>query len=71
MAELSFSQKVKEEIISRINSPAKAEACLYGLLCCCNELSLSPQSRAKIANASAAANDGTAELMKILQGEEL
>ncbi len=39
MAELSFSQKVKEEIISRINSPAKAEACLYGLLCCCNELS--------------------------------
>lgn len=39
LAELSFSQKVKEEIISRINSPAKAEACLYGLLCCCNCLS--------------------------------
>ena len=38
---------------------------------CCNELSLSPQSRAKIANASAAANDGTAELMKILRGEDL
>ena len=38
---------------------------------CCNELSLSPQSRAKIANASAAANDGTAELMKILQGDDL
>lgn len=38
---------------------------------CCNELSLSPQSRAKIANVSAAANDGTAELMAILRGEEL
>lgn len=36
---------------------------------CCNELSLSPQSRAKIANAAAAANDGTAELLKIIQGE--
>ena len=36
---------------------------------CCNELSLSPQARAKIANVAAAANDGTAELMKILQGE--
>ena len=38
---------------------------------CCNELSLSPQSRAKIANASAAANDGTAELMRILQGDDI
>jgi len=37
---------------------------------CCNELSLSPQSRAKIANAAASANDGTAELMKILQGSD-
>ena len=36
---------------------------------CCNELSLSPQSRAKIANASAAANDGTAELLRIIQGD--
>ena len=36
---------------------------------CCNELSLSPQSRAKIANAAAAANDGTAELMRIISGE--
>ena len=36
---------------------------------CCNELSLSPQARAKIAIAASAANDGTAELMKILQGD--
>ena len=36
---------------------------------CCNELSLSPQARAKIANVSAAANDGSAELLKIIQGE--
>lgn len=38
---------------------------------CCNELSLSPQARAKIANVSAAANDGSAELMKILRGDDL
>ncbi len=37
--EISFSQKVKEEIISRINSSAKADACLYGLLLCTNVLS--------------------------------
>ena len=36
---LSFSQKVKSEIISRINSSAKADACLYGLLLCTNSLS--------------------------------
>ncbi|SDA23849.1 hypothetical protein SAMN02910447_02389 [Ruminococcus sp. YE71] len=36
--ELSFSQRVKEEIISRINSSAKADACLYGLLLCTNIL---------------------------------
>ena len=36
---------------------------------CCNELSLSPQSRAKIAIASSAANDGTAELLRIIQGD--
>lgn len=35
---LSFSQKVKEEIITRINSSAKADACLYGLLLCTNVL---------------------------------
>ena len=37
--ELSFSRKVKDEIVSRINSPAKADACLYGVLCCANVLS--------------------------------
>lgn len=36
--ELSFSQKVKEEIITRIDSSAKADACLYGLLLCTNVL---------------------------------
>ena len=36
---------------------------------CCNELSLSPQSRAKIANAAAAANDGTEELIRIIRGD--
>ena len=37
---------------------------------CCNELSLSPQSRAKIANInSQAADDGTALLKQILAGE--
>ena len=35
---------------------------------CCNELSLSPQSRAKIANAAMQASDGTAELLEILRG---
>lgn len=35
---MSFSQKVKEEIISKINSQAKADACLYGMLICANTL---------------------------------
>ncbi|MCD8095808.1 MAG: DNA-binding protein WhiA [Ruminococcus sp.] len=39
MNEISFSQRVKEEIISRINSSAKADACLYGMLLCANSLS--------------------------------
>lgn len=39
--EQSFSQKVKAEIISRIDSSAKADACLYGLLLCTNILSKS------------------------------
>ena len=36
--EQSFSYRVKEEIIEKINSSQKADACLMGLLCCCNEL---------------------------------
>lgn len=40
MEEISFSRKVKEEILSRINSPVKADVCLYGALCCTNELSV-------------------------------
>lgn len=39
MTEVSFSQSVKEEILSKINNAAKAEACLYGMLLCANELS--------------------------------
>lgn len=39
MTEVSFSQSVKEEILSKINNTAKAEACLYGMLLCANELS--------------------------------
>lgn len=39
---------------------------------CCNELSLSPQSRAKIANInSQAADDGTELLKQILSGENV
>lgn len=37
--ELSFSHKVKEEIISKINSKPKADACLMGMLTFCNNLS--------------------------------
>jgi len=37
--ELSFSYKVKSEIIDRINSRQKADACIMGMLCCCNNLS--------------------------------
>ena len=36
---------------------------------CCNELSLSPQSRAKIANINVQADDGTALLRAILAGD--
>ena len=39
MESKSFSRSVKEELISKINSPAKAQACLYGMLLCSNELS--------------------------------
>ena len=39
MDEMSFSYRVKAEIIEKINSSQKADACLMGLLCCCNELS--------------------------------
>lgn len=39
MDEMSFSYKAKSEMIERINSPSKADACLMGLLCCCNSLS--------------------------------
>lgn len=37
---------------------------------CCNELSLSPQSRAKIANICAKYDDGTELLRRILSGED-
>ena len=39
MDEMSFSYRVKSEIIDKINTSQKADACLMGLLCCCNELS--------------------------------
>lgn len=39
MSEQSFSKKIKEEIISKINSSVKADACLYGLVLCANVLS--------------------------------
>lgn len=50
MSERSFSQKVKEEIISRINSAQKADACLFGMLICANtvtekEISLLTESK--------------------------
>lgn len=35
----SFSRQAKEEMISRINSPDKGKACLYGMLLCANVLS--------------------------------
>lgn len=38
MSEQSFSKQVKEEIISKINSVQKADACLFGILLCANEL---------------------------------
>ncbi|MGN0601271.1 MAG: DNA-binding protein WhiA [Oscillospiraceae bacterium] len=38
MKEHSFSYKVKEEIISKINSKPKADACLMGILIACNNL---------------------------------
>lgn len=37
--EHSFSYSVKEEIISKINSKPKADACLMGILIACNNLS--------------------------------
>ena len=37
--ELSFSLRAKQEIIQRINSKDKADACLMGILLCANELS--------------------------------
>jgi len=37
--ELSFSYNVKSEIIDKIKSRDKADACLMGMLCCCNNLS--------------------------------
>ena len=38
MKEHSFSYNVKEEIISKINSKPKADACLMGILIACNNL---------------------------------
>lgn len=37
--EMSFSYKVKEEIISKINTKPKADVCLMGILTFCNTLS--------------------------------
>ncbi len=39
MQELSFSYRAKQEIIERINSRDKADACLMGVLLCANSLS--------------------------------
>ena len=39
MEELSFSYNVKKEIIEKINSKAKADVCLMGILTYCNNLS--------------------------------
>ena len=39
MKEHSFSYNVKEEIIGKINSKPKADACLMGILIACNNLS--------------------------------
>lgn len=39
MEELSFSYRAKQEIIERINSRDKADACLMGVLLCANSLS--------------------------------
>ena len=38
MQELSFSYRAKQEIIERINSRDKADACLMGVLLCANKL---------------------------------
>ena len=39
MEKQSFSYQVKEEIISKINSRQKADACMLGILTFCNSLS--------------------------------
>ena len=39
MQEQSFSYRAKQEIIERINSREKADACLMGVLLCANSLS--------------------------------
>lgn len=39
MEDRSFSYNVKAEIIEKIKSRDKADACLMGMLCCCNALS--------------------------------
>lgn len=39
MEEFSFSYNVKQEIIEKINSKDKADACIMGMLCFCNSLS--------------------------------
>lgn len=39
MEEQSFSYNAKAEVIEKINSRQKADACLMGMLCCCNVLS--------------------------------
>lgn len=39
MEDVSFSYRVKEEIISKINSKPKADVCIMGMLTYCNCLS--------------------------------
>lgn len=79
LAEFAWSLDRKCEIERMMNEDLellldpKAESTLEKLtksfFRCCNELSLSPQSRAKIANAVTKETDGTAELLKIIGGE--
>lgn len=79
LAEFAWSLDCKNTVENMINEnpelllDSKAGAALERytrtFFRCCNELSLSPQSRAKIANALSQASDGTEELLKIIRGE--
>lgn len=58
----------EKDIIFDRNILAAKEKYTKILFRCCNELSLSPQSRAKIANINSQADDGTELLKQILSG---